>query len=536
MNQDLIDFIKSDTPPLNPILAEGLAVEHSKHLEEYLHSVFEAVLSDLKETAGIEYLGFERVSPMEEFIEQTKGKNNGPRQYNMARTDTYMVKMKLKHKDTIHERYLSLPFIGRAGMFHVHGTNYSVTPVLADKIISVTPPKLFVRLMSVRLNFEKENYHFIANGIRETYPVIKSEVYKSKDKKAKKFVPDTPLVFYLLCQCGMSQMFRHYLGTDVIYGLYGEDITEERYPEDQYVICRSLGQKHRKLSVKDYLPTNVAIVVPKDKFTPTMKSIIAGCYYILDQFVEEINIDAFDDMNAWRMCLGMVLFNHEVNPGKLITDVNDHLSSVDQYIDEIMKVKFKRINMNIQDMYQLFFVIIDKFEEWQNQFMNKEADLYNKELIVLYYLCLDITRQMVNFGYRIKKKNKGGNLSENDVRDAIRSCIKPDAINNVKKEHGEINVVNYSGDNMAFGVTHALIPQDKTSSTRKVENSNLSDPTKRLHVSHAEVRSYSGVAKTAPDGSTRLNLHLNIDKEGSIIRDPELMEMLDTVQKEITRS
>ena len=538
MNKHLIEFIKKDTPPLNPILAEGLAVEHMRHSEEYLDSICRVVLKDLEKTADIHYLGFERVPPTEEFIELTKGKNNGPRQFNMARTDTYMIKMKFRHRDTLYEKYISMPFVSQAGMMHIYGTNYAVTPVLADKIISVTPPKIFVRLMSVRLNFEKENYHYIANGIRQTYPVVISEVYKNRDKKNKnkKFVPETPMVFYLLCRYGMTGMFKHYLDTDVVYGTYGEDITEDKYPEDRYVICRSLGQKHRKLLVRDYAPCDVAIVIPEEKFTPTMKNIISGCFYILDQFVGEISVDSFDDTDMWIVCLGKVLFNPSVNPGKLLMDINDHLSSVDQYINEIMKVKFKRIHLNIEDMYQLFFVIIDKFEEWHHAYMNKESDLYNKELSVLYYILSDLTKQIVNFCYQIKKKNKNGDIKDNDVKDAFRSKLKTDAYSNITVEHGEVNVVNYSGDNMIFGVTQQLVAQDRTSKKRsRKESVDLGDPTKRLNVSMAEVRTYSGMAKAAPDGSTRLNLHLNVDEEGAVIRNKDLQPMLDDIQKTITR-
>lgn len=554
MNQDLIDFIQSDTPKLNPLLAESLSYHHMKSTEEYLDSVFRAVLKDLEDSAGFYYLGFERVTPLEEFVETTKGKNNGPRQYNMARTDTYMIKLKFRHQDVEYEKFLSIPFSTIGGLMHVHGTLYSVTPVLADKVISVTPPKIFVRLLSVRLNFEKENYQFIADGIRQTYPVVKSEVYKTKDKKGKKFVPDTPMVFYLLCQCGVTEMFKRYLDCDVKYGIYTDEknpifldtgelipeeyiINETKYPASDYVICRSSGQKHRKLKVREYVSCDVAVVIPRSKYTETMKCVMAGLYFVLDQFYDEISLDSYDDVNTWRVCLGKVLFNHNVNPGKLLTDVNDHLSSVDQYIDEIMKVKFKRINLHIEDMYQLFFLLIDKFEDWQNQYINKESDLYNKELSVLYYILGDLTRQMVNFNYQIKKKNKGQPIKERDVKDAIRSKIKTDAFQNVKNDHGEVAVVNYSGDNMAFGVTHMLVAQDKTSKRNsRSESVNLEDPTKRLHVSMPEVRTAWGMAKTAPDGSSRLNLHMLIDYEGGIIRNPDMVELLDNVQKELTRN
>ena len=239
MNKDLVEFISNDTPKFNPDLANGLIVKHMQVVEDYLDSVCRAVLKDL-ENIGFYYLGFDRVSPAEEYAEITKGKNNGPRQYNLARTDTYMVKMKFKYLDQTYEKLISLPYVNQAGMIHVFGTNYAITPVLADRVISITPPKIFVRLMSVRLNFEKENYHFLMDGIRQIYPVVKSEVYKAKqnNKSTRKFIPVTPMVFYLFAKYGLTETFKRFMDTDVIYGVYGDDITEEKYPEKDYVIIQ----------------------------------------------------------------------------------------------------------------------------------------------------------------------------------------------------------------------------------------------------------------------------------------------------------
>lgn len=538
MNKDLVEFISNDTPKFNPDLANGLIVKHMQVAEDYLDSVCRAVLKDL-ENIGFYYLGFDRVSPAEEYAEITKGKNNGPRQYNLARTDTYMVKMKFKYLDQTYEKLISLPYVNQAGMIHVFGTNYAITPVLADRVISITPPKIFVRLMSVRLNFEKENYHFLMDGIRQIYPVVKSEVYKAKqnNKSTRKFIPVTPMVFYLFAKYGLTETFKRFMDTDVIYGVYGDDITEEKYPEKDYVICRSVGIKPKGLRVKDYIPCVLAFVIPREKFTQTMKCIMAGLFFILDQFTEEFDVKAIDDTTTWKISLGMVLFNQDVNPGKLIMDIDDHLSSVDQYIDEIMKIKFKRIGMNIEDMYQLFYIIIDKFEDWINSFMNKESELYGKELSILYYVLSDLTKQMVTFSYHVKKKNKFNNIKESDVRDAVRNKLRTDAVNNIRTGHGEINVVNYSGDNMIFGMTQQLIPQEKTSKNRRTEqNINLDDATKRLHTSMAEMRTYNSMAKAAPDGSTKINLHLAVDENGVTHRNPELQPMLEKVQKMIDRS
>lgn len=541
MNQDLLNFIKDDTPKINPLIANGLVTEHIKRAETYLDEVCRAIFKELETDTGFRYLGFERLKPFEEYVEITKGRNNKPRQYNLARTDTYLVKFKFAFGDEIFERYLSLPYVGIAGTMRINGTLYHISPVLADRIISVTPPKIFIRLMSVRLIFTKTNHQFLANGKLENYPVVGSEVYKNKEKNNRK---TTPMVFYLLCKYGITEMFKRFLNTDIIYGDM-EDITTDKYPESKYVICNSFGiPPNKKVKSKDYDSSRVAFAIPKDKFTPTMKAVISGMYYILDMFPNEISYQDFNSTDVWRLKLGIFIFGSQFPPKKLRDDVNNHFNSVDRYIDEVMRNKFKKIGMDISDMYQLFFTIIDHFEEWESIHINHESDLYNKELSIIYYLLGDLTKQLVNLGYMLKKRNKdkdlstGSGLKESDIKDALRQNFKTSKINQINRvEHGEANMLSYSGDNKYFGITRVLVPQEvATRHPGRTSIFRLDDPTRRLHVSMAEVRTYNGMGKSAPDGSSRINPHLNIDEDGGIIRNPELKEMLDNVQARITRS
>jgi len=63
----------------------------------------------------------------------------------------------------------------------------------------------------------------------------------------------------------------------------------------------------------------------------------------------------------------------------------------------------------------------------------------------------------------------------------------------------------------------------------------LNDPSKRLHVSVAEVGGYSNLPKSEPSGRSRLNPCVRIDDKGVVIRNPERIEMLDSIQEMIRR-
>jgi len=90
---------------------------------------------------------------------------------------------------------------------------------------------------------------------------------------------------------------------------------------------------------------------------------------------------------------------------------------------------------------------------------------------------------------------------------------------------------------MAFKITNQLVPQQ--SSTRAKgkggERGSINDPSRQLHVSVAEVGSYSGMIKSDPSGRSKLNLCVQLDHKFVIKRDEELMRLLDETQDMITK-
>lgn len=89
---------------------------------------------------------------------------------------------------------------------------------------------------------------------------------------------------------------------------------------------------------------------------------------------------------------------------------------------------------------------------------------------------------------------------------------------------------------MALKITNILVPQHKSSKTNKSKaRVVLSDPTKRLHVSIAEVGGAWAIPKAEPDGRSRLNLTLTTDESGLVLRDPKYVELLDSVQQKLKR-
>lgn len=541
MNPKLIEYINSQTPKLNPKTANGIVVEHMKGALNYIDSVIQAIAAGFP--PGFKYEGCEHVLPSEEYGELTRARDS-KRNYDLARNDRYMVRFTFSYDGKEYSKLISLPFVGEAGIMTVRGTRYVVSPVLSDKIISVDQnSKVFIRLLRTKLIFDRTPQYYLANGKRETIQVVRSKIYNhSPSGKTSKPVikADTILVFYLLCKYGLRQMYRQFLGFEPII-LTDEEYNPKDYPESQYKVCRSLGIKPITYKDKEYeyQPTKLVMAFTNKQYNlSATKSLTAGVFYLADHFPFLMLPESVDNTDLWKIMLGQVLWSSEISHGRLLHDINEHIAGLDLYIDRVMQVKFANINMPIDDIYQLFFIIIDRFNDWLMHSINTVSSVYDKEITILNFFLSDITTMFVKFYFKIIKGASGNDgLTESKIKNALNSTLfTDDVITRLSAKHGELSVVDSASDNRIFKVTQVIVPQDKTTKGRKSDDKpSLHDRSRFLDVSIAEVCTHTSMTKAEPTGKTRLNMHLEIGDDGSIIRHPDLKDMLDSIQRELAR-
>lgn len=545
MNPKLIEYIKSQTPQLNPVTANGIVVEHMKEALNYVNSVIEAIAVAFPE--GFTYDGCSYATPMEEYGEITRPRDS-KRTYDLARNDRYMVRFNFSYAGKTYSKLISLPFVGEAGIITVRGTRYVVSPVLSDKIISVDQNgKIFLRLLRSKLNFDRMPRYYFANGIRETIQVVKSSIYNHsiKGKTSKPVIKaETILVFYLLCKFGLADMFKTYTGVEPIVidenQYESPDDIYKDYPKNKWVVCRSMGVKPDTFKARmDYFPTNVALAIPINQYkSNAVKSLIAGFFYVADHFPHYINTTNVDDVNVWRVALGQVLWSSDISHGRLLHDINEHINGLDQYIDNVMVRKFASIGMPVKDIWELFYIIIERYNDWLFNSINNVSSLYDKEITILNFFFFDITTMFVKFFFKIIKASASTDgLTDSKIRNAINSTLfTDDIITKLVSKHGELSVVDSASDNRIFKVTQVIVPQDKTNKGMKTNDKpSLDDRRRFVDVSTAEVCTYTSMTKAEPTGWTRLNMHLEIAPNGSIIRHEDLRPMLDAIQAELRR-
>jgi hypothetical protein len=552
MDRELSRLYDQHTPKLNPDLAGGLAQKHMQEGEAWVDSVYRAVARGFP--PNFIYVRGERCTPQQEFDEATRKKNN-KRMFDVARSDIYMMKYIFRHTDKngkVEEinRYMYLPFVSDAGVIYLGGSRFVISPILADRVISKGEDSIFVKLIRAKLTFQREQQHFLANDVtgrdfRETVHVAWSLVY-NKNQKMQKLKPvikaNTTLVHYLLCKFGFAEMFSKFGNCTPIVG-DATTISEAEYPPSDWVICKTNTHTRpaRTYTLKSYTPTTIRLAIRREEYTPMVKNLVCGFFYIVDHFPSRVQPKYLGTVEApkpreralWMVLMGHLLFSSNINEGKLEDDIAEHIRSLDEYIDEVMKLKFKDIGMPIDDIYQLFGIVLENFQEWILAARDHVSSMYDKELSVLYYVLDEITKQINKFYFKLKAASKK-DLNTKEITTMMNQTLRTGLVYSITKKHGEVSTISCPGDNKAFKTTAQLVPQTSSSrQTGRKDNAAISDPTKKIHISVCEVGGYANLPKSDPSGHARLNPHLRTDAKGVVLRDPALIELLDSTQAKL---
>lgn len=532
-----MNMVRDDTPKINPDIANGLATIHIPYAERYLDEVFHAVSKDFPQ--GLQYVGYQRCTPIEEYNFAT-GKRSNKRTYDTARSDIYLVKYFFKFNGiALPPRFIYLPFVNDGSFIHISGSRFAISPVISDKVISLGLSNVFVRLLRDKLTFERMPHNVILNGNRETIQVVWSLIYH-KPQNMKNIKPlikaNCSLVHYLLCKYGFTDMFKKFANCEPVVG-NGNEINSQNYPPEEWVICETAAIKPKSVKDPNYLPSDIKIAIKINEFTPMAKNLVAGFFYITDHFPTRICKPYLDNTRLWIILMGHILFSGLIGEGKLFNDVSEHFSSLDEYIDTIMHKKLREIGHECQDIYDLFGLIIGNFNDWIIKAKDEINTMYGKELSILYFVLMGITSSVLKLHFKLKKAAAKRALTEKDVTTTMNSILKPGTIYSINSQHSGVSTVSYSGDNKYFEITSNLVQQK--SSNRQASGSNRAsaqDPSKRIHVSVAEVGGYLNITKSEPSGRSQINPHIRIDDKAGVIRDPHLIPLLDRTQEMIKRT
>lgn len=548
MHPNLVKFIDDRSPKINMDLAQGLARVHMEHVCDYVDQVMKSAA--LGFPPGLTYEGMRLRDPIEEYYASLKprnkkrkvkmppgAKNSGSKTYDTSRTDFFLVELLFKYKgEELPPRPIYLPFVSQAASIYISGTKWFISPVLADKVISVGMEQIFVRLLRDRLTFSRLGGWFKKNGQVMRTDLVHSRIYhksKEKDKQASNNALTT-MPHYLFCKYGFAGTLQKYLNVTPVVGYR----LDKELDLKEWDVYSTLGvppkgmNRRRKFNIEWRAP-EVQVAIKKSEDNANLLPYIAAFFYVADYFPRQITPNLVNQPEGWIAPMGYMLFSENNNRGKIEEAVRKHLSSLDDYADSMVIDNMAAIGLEITDIYDFFAIITENFSSWVSNNQDKVNSMYNKELSVLYFVLFDVTKAIFNLFFALKA-NSRKELTRQDVEKHMKENLKPGMCYQLGKSHGEVASISYSGDNMAFKATATLTPQTATSKQNKKvgDRGTSSDPARRLHPSIAEVAAISCMPKSDPSGHSKINHYMLLDTtRTSILRNPKFREMLDLIAR-----
>lgn len=514
----LIKAVQNTRPRINKELCEGLTSARLKTAPSQINRVLRTTFENSK---VVQYLDWEYCTPNEQF-NYTVRKRNNSRQFDHAVNDMIMLKLRFKFATgQIHEEPLLVPFSEKYNIIKVRGTRFVASPTWADNLFSLEGQTLFMPVTKNKIKFHRESYRFIADGEHWTADIHHSRLQNLERSN----VPTNrqPLLLnYLLAAHGVTKTFKDLFKADITYGL-GDEITEELYPKDKFVICTSFGKSPINRKVHQTLDVRLAVKI-EDFARLDIQSVIAGFFYLTDCGSERnfLDIEQFENVELWKMSL--VFFTWRSIDQELgQRQIQAHIETVNQYIDELVLLRLQKENLDVTNINELFIYIIQNFTDMSVH--NIPCDTSDKYLHVTNTMIFDIVKMISELSFAVEKLS-GDRLTENNIRNCFRDAFAYDrALKVVSTNKAAIATLDSPNECAFFKVTGVCNTANKMTGKGRSMDSN--NPATVCHPSQAITHSYGLKSKASPAIGTRVNPFLELDAYDKVVIRKDQEEIYD---------
>lgn len=413
-------------PKFNKNITEGASPEILRTIPAFLDDIIKSSMRSLSPDVELEYLGYRRLTPKEEFTKMIANENNKTI-YDLAVSDLYMVEYRFRYMGVDISRPLYLPFTTTGNLIHVSNTTYAVVPVLSDTVISPSYKEVFVRLLKDKLTFRSSTRNFVINNEKVPGEVIHSNIVKVNKQQLTDNIgkPMTAMSLYLLGEYGFKESMARYVTvpkdmTDPYIVTLG-DVTSLR---DTYNVYESTKVKPRSLKDYGYTGHDLKICIRKDLVvSPFLENFIFGIIYTLDilsdnapEFMKLYDTNnVVDEKLFWRIILGRIAYTNTFSIDRIVSDMDEHFDTLQGYLDNLVKTKLHENNIYVDNFFDLVAVIMDNYNVWLLNSKEYNSDISNRYIDILYYILYDIIVGFNRVILNINKRNTRKALSFKEI-------------------------------------------------------------------------------------------------------------------------
>lgn len=544
MDSSLFDFMHRErSPEFNQDICKGIAVKEVPFAQAHVDSRIRCGESQYPE--GFEFVRSERCTPLEEYNVIIGARNGSSRIYDIARSDVYLVKYRFRNQGRdLDPVYLYLPFVRQAGMLYMSGKQFAVAPVMGDIAFEIEENSVFIRIPRAPMSFNRESFTMVVDGQRINEQIVYSQLHNKKSRtrslKIRLGKVFTSLPHYLFARYGIYEAFLKYTGTRPII-MRESDYNPEEYPPEHWIKVSSMRVAprgvHGKLPYAS-MATDLIMLLDRGGYSPLAQEFAAGFFYVIDHFPDDVrDPEDLDDTWWWKVWLAVILWGENNNYGKLVNEIDQHLESLDGYVDQETIKTLQEINVDCVDLYDLMAYIMKEMQNMLDSKRGREANLYNKRLEVLRYLLRNINNQIFEFLFKITGSNKKV-LTDREYTTILKKHFKPWHIHGIRNqtEHPEVSSVSNPSDNMFFKITSKIVQQSDTHGRGKSQDTKPIGPTMFLDSSFAAVTGFGVLPKSNPIGNNTFNPVAILDDDLTTQEPEQHKAVLDKTQKLIQRT
>ena len=547
----IIDNASKELPPFNEYLLKDYRREQIDKCISFMAMTFQEAIRLFD--GEIVYRGMKILTPEERLKATLFNPKYTTSTVEVTQTELMLVEFQFEYQKEIFKTQLYLPYFVDNAII-INGAKYYIQFALTDSVFYhiVKENGIGIKVLRAHLRFWRNLRHsFVStSGTRYTDHII---VVKAHMKPYKYTAEDvkSALVLYPLSKFGWNYTLQQYgIRNDQLSFSTNHDPNDPTY--DYFEIREKL-----------YLKVDKTLISTNPTIDMKIKmNVVSSIHYVLQYFTrweatifsnnEELIHHLTNEPNnvPWKVILGKSIYGIDYpNEIQVCGHAEQHLESLDSYLDNYTKNKLREIAVKCDTIYDLLDHVFLHMDEYVVNY--SPANLYEKRVNVLDLLLGNIVRNIFHKVYKKTNNKKGGKMiaDSRDVESLFKMGMKAIAqihkCNQVVAGNPSVYNDNYlltvggrkvlSTHSTSSGGTKVSDGRAQGKSTGSQKANLLSSPVHRYHQSWSYVTSMLCISHQNPGVAGTINPFLAIDTMGKIVTQEYVHDMDPLIPYLITR-
>ena len=550
---DVIDRTNDYLPKFNSYLLRGYRQDQVNAIPEALDMVFsEAVkrfgFEEDGVTSKVKYIGHRFMTP-EEIMEMNAMNPKFSNCVDVLRTEQAPTLFRFEYDGQEFTIQINIPFLCEDALI-VNGSRYYA---LTDRVFYhiVKNSGIGIKILCAHLRFWRMFRYAMVSTKKHVYGdhIVITKIHL-RDYKYTADDLQTALLLYPLVKFGLKETLRRYNIDPAHITVVTEEDKKDHEHEYFWIPITSEERDRDWNGIYLKVHNSILEIDPKQKSQIKLQ-VVTALHYILTYF-EKCRKTTYTDRNqlvwflqddptfmVYKVILGKTIFgiNYD-NEVQVAGHINDHLQSLEIYMDPETKRKLRTIGVECNDVYDLVHYVSLHMDEYVSNYF--PSNVYNKQMNMLDLLLGGLVNSLFYRIYRQTNNRKGDRpYTLQQIQSSFR--VSSRVFNKIYLCAGLIagnpSVYNDNGLLTVLGrrkrATFTTPKAGGGSATGKKKGGSdtnlLQDPEHRLHSSLYIVESGSRTQPTDPTKSGTINGFLIVNEDGELI----IPDWLKEIAKEV---